>query len=90
MLTQCLAVKVWPRGLDVNEVLPGPTASGLNPEAALAAAGDQPHPLWPSERLKHPDRVAELVLWLATRGAGAPPGKCSRWRDGRCDRARSV
>jgi NAD(P)-dependent dehydrogenase (short-subunit alcohol dehydrogenase family) len=75
MFTQCLALEVWPRGIEVNEVLPGPVANGLDPEAQLAAAAGRPPPLAPSERLKHPDRVAELVLWLATRAEGGPTGQ---------------
>ena len=38
MLTRCLSVELWPQGIDVNEVLPGPVANGLDPEARLAAA----------------------------------------------------
>ncbi|MGH2354931.1 MAG: SDR family NAD(P)-dependent oxidoreductase [Chloroflexota bacterium] len=75
MLTRCLAVEVWEQGIDVNEILPGPVANGLDPEARLReAAGRQP-PFSGSERLKHPDRVAELVLWLATRASGGPTGQ---------------
>jgi NAD(P)-dependent dehydrogenase (short-subunit alcohol dehydrogenase family) len=77
MLTRCLSVELWPQGIDVNEVLPGPVANGLDPEARLAAAAreQQASPFTASERLKHPDRVAELVLWLATRGADGPTGQ---------------
>jgi 3-oxoacyl-[acyl-carrier protein] reductase len=52
-------------------------ANGLDPEARLAAAvrERQASPFAASERLKHPDRVAELVLWLATRGADGPTGQ---------------
>lgn len=67
MFTQALAVEVWERGIQVNEVLPGPVANGLDPEAKLVAAQSGPPPFAGSERLKHPDRVADLVLWLATR-----------------------
>jgi 3-oxoacyl-[acyl-carrier protein] reductase len=77
MLTRCLSVELWPRGIDVNEVLPGPVANGLDPEARLATAvrERQATPFTASERLKHPDRVAELVLWLATRGEDGPTGQ---------------
>jgi len=77
MFTQALAVEVWERGIQVNEVLPGIVANGLDPEAKLAEArrsGAAPR-FAPSERLKHPDRVAELVLWLATRGEDGPTGQ---------------
>jgi NAD(P)-dependent dehydrogenase (short-subunit alcohol dehydrogenase family) len=75
MLTRALAVEVWERGLAVNEVLPGPVANGLDPEARLEEARLRPPPFAGSERLKHPDRVAELVLWLAGRGADGPTGQ---------------
>jgi len=77
MFTQALAVEVWERGIQVNEVLPGIVANGLDPEAKLAAArksGEAPR-FAPSERLKHPDRVADIVLWLATRSEDGPTGQ---------------
>jgi 3-oxoacyl-[acyl-carrier protein] reductase len=67
MFTRALAVEVWERGIAVNEVLPGPVANGLDPESKLEQARKDRPPFASSERLKHPDRVAELVLWLATR-----------------------
>jgi NAD(P)-dependent dehydrogenase (short-subunit alcohol dehydrogenase family) len=75
MLTRCLAVEVWPQGIDVNEILPGPVANGLDPDARLREAAAAAPPFASSERLKHPDRVAELVLWLATRGGDGPTGQ---------------
>jgi NAD(P)-dependent dehydrogenase (short-subunit alcohol dehydrogenase family) len=75
MFTQALAVEVWERGIQVNEVLPGPVANGLDPEARLEAARNGPPPFAGSERLKHPDRVADLILWLATRGEDGPTGQ---------------
>jgi len=45
----------------VDHVLPGPVANGLDPEAKLVAAQSGPPPFAGSERLKHPDRVADLV-----------------------------
>lgn len=75
MFTRALAVEVWERGIQVNEVLPGPVANGLDPEARLEEARRRPPPFAGSERLKHPDRVAEIVLWLATRGEDGPTGQ---------------
>jgi NAD(P)-dependent dehydrogenase (short-subunit alcohol dehydrogenase family) len=75
MFTRALAVEVWERGIQVNEVLPGPVANGLDPEARLEEARRNPPPFASSERLKHPDRVAEQVLWLATRGEDGPTGQ---------------
>jgi 3-oxoacyl-[acyl-carrier protein] reductase len=75
MFTRALAVEVWYRGIAVNEVLPGPVANGLDPDRRLEAARSSPPPFASSERLKHPDRVAELVLWLATRREDGPTGQ---------------
>ena len=77
MFTQALAVEVWERGIQVNEVLPGLVANGLDPEAKLEEArkASSAPRFAPSERLKHPDRVAEIVLWLATRGEDGPIGQ---------------
>jgi 3-oxoacyl-[acyl-carrier protein] reductase len=75
MLTRALAVELWEEGLAVNEILPGPVANGLDPEAKLEAARRSQPPFAASERLKHPDRVAEIVLWLATRGGDGPTGQ---------------
>ncbi|MGH2354934.1 MAG: hypothetical protein ACRDJN_25265 [Chloroflexota bacterium] len=41
----------------------------------MAETRHNPPPFAGSERLKHSDRVAELVLWLATRGEGGPTGQ---------------
>jgi len=75
MFTRTLAVEVWERAIQVNEVLPGPVANGLDPEAKLEQASQNPPPFAGSERLKHPDRVADLVFWLATRGDDGPTGQ---------------
>ena len=75
MFTQALAVEVWERGILVNEVLPGIVANGLNPEQRLEEAKSKPPAFAPSERLKHPDRVAELILWIVTRGEDGPTGQ---------------
>src|SRR5439155_17569244 len=75
MFTRALAVEVWERGIAVNEVLPGPVANGLDPDAQLERARQNPPPFASSERLKHPDRVADLVLWLVTRRDDGPTGQ---------------
>ena len=75
MFTRALAVEVWERGILVNEVLPGPVANGLDPDKRLEEARKNPPPFANSERLKHPDHVAELVLWLVTRGEDGPTGQ---------------
>ncbi len=72
MLTQVLAQEVWPHGIDVNEVVPGPVLTRLT-EGVFRM--DAPPPFAPSERVKPPEEVAELILWLATRPAGGPTGQ---------------
>ena len=74
MFTQALAVEMWERGIQVNVVLPGIVANGLDPESKFEEARTAAFPprFTRSECSKHPDRVAELVLWLATRGEDGP------------------
>jgi len=72
MLTQVLAQEVWPHGIDVNEVVPGPVLTKLT-EGVFRL--DAPPPFAPSERVKPPEEVAELILWLASRPAGGPTGQ---------------
>jgi len=72
MVTQVLAQEVWPHGIDVNEVVPGPVLTRLT-EGEFRT--DAPPPFSPSERVKPPEEVAELILWLATRPPGGPTGQ---------------
>lgn len=71
-LLRVLAQEVWQHGIDVNEIVPGPVATELT--KAHFTPG-QPPRLAKSERVKYPDEVVELVLWLATRPAGGPTGQ---------------
>ena len=72
MFTQVLAQEVWSHGIDVNEVVPGPVLTRLT-EGVFRT--DAPPPFSPSERVKLPEEVAELILWLATRPPGGPTGQ---------------
>ncbi len=72
MLTQVLAQEVWPHGIEVNEVVPGPVLTRLT-EGVFRT--DAPPPFAPSERVKPPEEVADLILWLASRPAGGPTGQ---------------
>jgi NAD(P)-dependent dehydrogenase (short-subunit alcohol dehydrogenase family) len=77
LFTRVLATEIWERGIQVNEIVPGLVANGLDPEGKIEemrTSGTPPR-FAPSERLKHPDRVAELALWLATRGEDGPMGQ---------------
>ncbi len=69
MFTRCLAAEVWEHGIDVNELIPGPVATHLT--AGRMKVGGPP-PFAPSERVKAPDDVAPLALFLATQPQGGP------------------
>lgn len=69
MLTRCLAEEVWQHGVEVNEVVPGPVYTHLTRNVF---SPDRPPPFAPSERVKRPEEVAELILWVVTRPPGGP------------------
>ena len=86
MLTNSLANELWQREIEVNSLVPGPTATATfdnaepgqerSPEAILAAGPDalpKGLPAW--ERVKHPDEVAQLALQMATYPKGGPTGQ---------------
>ena len=86
MFTGCLANELWPRGIDVNNIVPGPTATTTfsredpatrsTPEALLEKYKTEvPNGLPKWERVKHPDEVADLTIWLASMPAGGPTGQ---------------
>lgn len=72
MLTQCLSEEVWEYGIDVNELIPGPVATDAT-KGRMQVGG--PPPFAPSERVKTPEDVAPLALWLATQPKGGPTGQ---------------
>ncbi|MEP1354203.1 MAG: SDR family oxidoreductase [Tateyamaria sp.] len=86
MMTDGLANELWARDIDVNSLVPGPTATATfqnadpaeakSPEDFLAqgsAALPKGLPAW--ERVKHPDEVAEMALHLASQPIGGPTGQ---------------
>ena len=86
MFTESLANELWARDIEVNTIIPGPTApttlsqqdpnSGVTTEDILAQYTHQPPaglPAW--ERVKHPDEVAALALQLASYPVGGPTGQ---------------
>lgn len=86
ILTECLANELWPRGIDVNNIVPGPTATATfsredpanrsTPEELLERyKTEMPNGLPKWERVKHPDEIADLALWLATMPTGGPTGQ---------------
>ena len=72
MFTKCLSLEVWEHGIDVNEIVPGPV---LTPLTADRFTLDGPPPFAPSERVKLPEEVAELTVWLASLPPGGPTGQ---------------
>tara|TARA_Y100000590_G_scaffold91031_1_gene102688 strand:+ start:652 stop:1296 length:645 start_codon:yes stop_codon:yes gene_type:complete len=86
ILTESLALQLWDRGIDVNNLVPGPVATStfnqddpsnrLDPADIMTLYEDGPPPQFPSvERVKHPDEVANLALYIATFGKGGPNGQ---------------
>jgi len=86
MLTEALANELWQRNIDVNHLVPGPTATATfdnakqgeerSPEEILALGPDAlPKGLPPWERVKHPDEVAMLALHMATQPERGPTGQ---------------
>ncbi len=86
MFTEALANELQPRRIDVNNLIPGPTATSAfdnvkngqrsSPEEILSRFADTPPPGLPEvERMKHPDEVAELALFLASLPEGGPNGQ---------------
>ena len=69
MFTQCLAEEVWENGIEVNELIPGPVATRLT-GGRMKVGG--PPPFSPSERVKAPEDVVPLALFLATQLPGGP------------------
>jgi 3-oxoacyl-[acyl-carrier protein] reductase len=72
MLTQSLAMEVWQHGIEVNEIIPGPVATGLT-AGSMTTTG--PPPFAESERVKTPEEVAPLAIFLATQPKGGPTGQ---------------
>lgn len=86
MFTEALANELWNREIEVNTIIPGPTAtttlsrqdpdSGVTTEEIMAKYTTAPPaglPAW--ERVKHPDEVAQLALQLASYPVGGPTGQ---------------
>ena len=86
MFTESLANELWERQIEVNTIIPGPTAtttlSRQDPNSGVATgdildkftnAPPAGLPAW--ERVKHPDEVAALALQLASYPTGGPTGQ---------------
>ena len=90
MMTDGFANELWARDIDVNSLVPGPTATATfqnadpseakSPEDFLAQGSDalpKGLPAW--ERVKHPDGVAQMALHMADQ-----PGRFIHSRGTRC------
>lgn len=86
MFTEALANELQPRRIDVNNLIPGPTATSAfddkkngrrsSADELLRRFADNPPPNLPDvERLKHPDEVARLALYIANMPEGGPNGQ---------------
>ena len=86
MMTNSLANEFWQQQIEVNHLIPGPTATTTfdnappgqkrSPEEILSQGTDalpKGLPAW--ERVKHPDEVADLALNMATQPTGGPTGQ---------------
>ncbi len=86
IFTECLANELWPRKIDVNNLIPGPVATDIfnrerrperyTPEEVLEKFKDELPPGFPpQERIKHPDEVADLAVSLASQPVGGSTGQ---------------
>ena len=86
MLTEALANELWTKQIHVNTLVPGPVAtttlsrqdpeSGVTTEEILTKyTKEPPAELPPWERVKHPDEVADLALYIACSPTGGATGQ---------------
>lgn len=88
MFTEALANELQSRRIDANNLIPGPVATSIfdnmnrkegersSPEEVLAQYAEKlPLGLPEVERLKHPDEVADLALYMACMPEGGPNGQ---------------
>ena len=86
IFTECLANELWPRKIDVNNLIPGPVATDIfnrerrperyTPEEVLEKFKDELPPGFPpQERIKHPNEVAELAIWILSQPVGRSTGQ---------------
>jgi 3-oxoacyl-[acyl-carrier protein] reductase len=68
-LTVLLAAHLGPRGITVNAVLPGATATDMNPAARDPVAARALAETIALRRVGQPEDIADVVAWLATDAA---------------------
>ena len=72
MFTKSLSLEVWQHGILVNELVPGPVETDATRDRMQVGA---PPPFAESERVKSPEEVGPIALWLATQSTGGPTGQ---------------
>lgn len=86
MFTESLANELWQRDIEINTLVPGPTAtttlSRQDPDSGVTTdeilnkyTKSPPAGLPPWERVKHPDEVAELAVQILSYPIGGPTGQ---------------
>lgn len=65
--TQALARDLGPRGITINNVMPGPTNTDMNPQDSAFA--EQAKGYVALQRYAQPDEIADAVAYLASPGA---------------------
>lgn len=72
MLTRCLSMQLWDKGVAVNELIPGPVATELTKDAFQPGV---PHPQMSSEWVKQPEDVVPLAMLMMTQPENGATGQ---------------
>ena len=75
VLTRNLALEFGPRGITVNSVMPGATATDMNPAARDPAAAAETAKSVALGRVGQPEDIARVVAFLASDGGGWVTGQ---------------
>lgn len=70
--TQALARDLGPRAITINNVMPGPVNTDMNPE--IGEFADQARSYVALQRYAQPEEIADVVAYLASPGAGYVTG----------------
>ena len=67
-LTRSLSRELGPRAITVNNIMPGPTDTAMNPASGSHSGGVRA--TMALQRYGHPDEIADMVAYIATARAG--------------------